>query len=279
MSTRTLATDEDTSLNIWISYSQEDQDFVDQLKLELVKAGYTVRTPDDIVSPGDSLIERIPEAIVESDVVLAVISKASGTSEWIKEELAFALSEQLRRNRPIVMPILIERNAPIPTLLKDRMYADFSKGRNFQHSVSQLLSYLASLAHRKAEVSTPTKGHVNIELAERKSELTEKFLLSQAEALKFEVAKAEMESRIRQRSILIYFTMMVSTVFLAVVLATAFNVLPFESPRAARFVSILKDVFPALIGLIIGYFFGSVSSSLGRTPEKHDADRSAGLNK
>lgn len=109
---------------IFLSYSHENQDFVDKLGTQLVRHGVRVWIDTWELSVGDSIIQRIQSAIQTSDAFVFILSKASVESEWCKRELSSGLVRELEEKRVVVLPVLIEECA-IPLFLRDKLYADF----------------------------------------------------------------------------------------------------------------------------------------------------------
>ena len=55
---------------------------------------------------GDSLIEKVQEAIRGASGLLVILSKASVESEWCKKELSSGLIRELEEKRVVVLPVL-----------------------------------------------------------------------------------------------------------------------------------------------------------------------------
>ena len=109
---------------IFISYSHADKAFVYKLAAHLVKQNAHVWIDSWELNVGDSLIQRIQQAIQESSALLIVLSKASVESEWCKKELNAGLMRELDEKRVLVLPVLVE-DCEIPLFLREKMYADF----------------------------------------------------------------------------------------------------------------------------------------------------------
>ena len=109
---------------IFISYSRSDKDFVDKLAANLVANKAWVWVDRWELKVGDSLINKIQEAIQEASALLVVLSNASVSSEWCKKELTAGLVRELEEKRIIVLPVLLE-DCQIPLFLRDKLYADF----------------------------------------------------------------------------------------------------------------------------------------------------------
>lgn len=129
-------------MSVFISYSTNDSDFVEQLSMELVKHRVNVWLDKWEMKPGDSLIDKIQEGIAEASFLLVVLSNNSLDSEWCKRELKSAIMRELDEKKVIVIPILVEK-CDIPLFLKDKLYADFTK--KFDDGMSSLLRSLAGL--------------------------------------------------------------------------------------------------------------------------------------
>lgn len=112
---------------IFISYSHQDRVFVDELAANLVKRGRAHVWVDRWeLRVGDSLLQRIQEAMQSAGALIVVLSKASVASEWCRKELSAGLIRELEERRVLVLPVLLE-DCDIPLFLRDKLYADFRK--------------------------------------------------------------------------------------------------------------------------------------------------------
>lgn len=135
-------------MTIFISYSHADKPKVDLLAAHMVKRNATVWVDTWELNVGDSIIQRIQDAITESDALLVILSKASVESEWCKKELGTGLIRELDEKRVIVLPVLLE-NCEIPLFLRDKMYADL------RHDLE---SGLSAIMDAVARVSNPNQS-------------------------------------------------------------------------------------------------------------------------
>lgn len=125
---------------IFISYSHADKTFVDKLAVKLVKHDAHVWVDMWELNVGDSILNRVQEAIRDSSALLIVLSKASVASEWCKKELSAGLMRELDEKRVVVLPVLVE-DCEIPVFLREKMYADFRK--DFRSGLKALLEAVA----------------------------------------------------------------------------------------------------------------------------------------
>lgn len=135
---------------VFVSYSHVDADFVYELGTSLAKNNANVWIDRWELNVGDSLIQRIQNAIEDAGALLVVLSKASVESEWCKKELNAGLVLELEKKRVVVLPILKE-DCNIPVFLRDKLYADFRT--NFEDGLRDLLSAIA-------KVTNPEQGRI-----------------------------------------------------------------------------------------------------------------------
>lgn len=109
---------------IFISYSHENKDFVDKLAMQLVHRNVNVWLDRWELSIGDSIIDKVQEAVDGASALLVILSKASIASEWCKRELSSGFLRELEEKRVVVMPVLLE-DCDIPLFARGKLYADF----------------------------------------------------------------------------------------------------------------------------------------------------------
>lgn len=129
---------------IFISYAHENKDFVDRLAIQLVNQNIHVWLDRWELSLGDSVIEKVQEAVDGSSALLVILSKASVQSEWCKKELTSGLLRELEEKRVVVMPVLLEE-CDIPIFARDKLYADFRS--NFDEGLRTVLEGIAKVTN------------------------------------------------------------------------------------------------------------------------------------
>ncbi|EAU53739.1 toll/interleukin-1 receptor domain-containing protein [Mariprofundus ferrooxydans] len=145
-------------MTIFISYSHADKDRVDLLAGNMVKRNAQVWVDRWELSVGDSLIQRVQEAITESDALLIVLSKASVESEWCKKELSVGLIRELEEKRVVVLPVLLE-DCEIPLFLRDKMYADLRV--DFDAGLHSILEAVAKVSNPNQSRFSGDEGYVD----------------------------------------------------------------------------------------------------------------------
>lgn len=109
---------------IFISYSHKDKEFVDCLATQLVRRNVNVWLDRWELSVGDSLVDRVQDAVDGASALLVILSNASVCSEWCKKELSAGLLRELEEKRVVVMPVMLE-DCPVPVFARGKMFADF----------------------------------------------------------------------------------------------------------------------------------------------------------
>ena len=127
---------------IFISYAHADAEFVDTLAMNLVQRHVHVWMDKWELRVGDSILNRIQEAIKQSGALLIILSRASVASTWCNKELNAGLVRELGENRVLVLPVLIE-DCDIPLFLQDKKYADFRT--SFDSGLNDLVDSLAKV--------------------------------------------------------------------------------------------------------------------------------------
>jgi hypothetical protein len=127
---------------IFISYSHEDSDFVQRLAAGLIKKRHNPWLDKWELRAGDSLIQRIQDAIDKAEALLVVLSKASVESDWCKKELSVGLTRELEEKRVVVIPVVID-DCKIPAFLRDKYYADFRK--SFRDGLNKVVEAVATV--------------------------------------------------------------------------------------------------------------------------------------
>ena len=108
--------------SVFISYSHEDRLIAEVVASGLTYRGHRVWIDQGELRVGDSLIERISEAVDEADFLVALVSGASLGSRWCQKELAIAMTGELsREHMPKVLPLQVG-DVQMPAAVTDKYY-------------------------------------------------------------------------------------------------------------------------------------------------------------
>lgn len=116
---------------IFISHSHADKEIAEALAVNLVQAKLNVWIDHWELNAGDSLIDKIQEALGDADAILVLLSESSIQSEWCKKELNAGLIRELDERSVVVIPIVLD-DCKVPLFLKEKLLVDFRKNRDDQ---------------------------------------------------------------------------------------------------------------------------------------------------
>ena len=86
-------------LNAFISHNFKDKPVARKIANILNSYGVKTWIDESEIKLGDSLIEKISAGIDTGDYLIALISKNSIASEWVKKELSIAMSQEIEGKR------------------------------------------------------------------------------------------------------------------------------------------------------------------------------------
>ena len=89
----------------FLSHSAKDEDFAQKLAARLRQEGVPLWYAPEDIQPGEKIYDQVKDAISSFDRLLVVLSSASMNSEWVKTELANALSRERREGRRVLFPV------------------------------------------------------------------------------------------------------------------------------------------------------------------------------
>jgi|GEM_PF-1846996 len=123
---------------MFLSHNSGDKPFVRRLADRLANSGVIVWLDEIELKIGDSIINRVSDAIEQVEYVAVVVSSNSVKSRWVKKELSLAMSKELGQSDPVVLPIRID-DCEMPSSLGDKLYADFRDANQFDAQCDRLL--------------------------------------------------------------------------------------------------------------------------------------------
>lgn len=127
--------------SIFLSHAHTDKPFARRLATDLRLAGHAVWIDEAEINIGDSLIEKIHDGLDQVDYVAAILSSASIASHWVTKELDIASNREIKENRTIVLPLMVEK-VDLPGFLVGKFYGDFTDLTLYQETLSLLLRKL-----------------------------------------------------------------------------------------------------------------------------------------
>lgn len=127
-----------TTTRLFISYSQQNRDFVERLTSDLEKAGFDLWW-DKKLEGGDDWELRLREEIVHSTHVIPILTPEAVSSRWVRAEIL--LADYLRRPfHPVVLKSVQPPDMPLP--LARAQWIDFSGGVVYESKLAELIASL-----------------------------------------------------------------------------------------------------------------------------------------
>ena len=108
---------------VFLSHSWNDKKIARQIAKDLNAKGIGVWIDEVEMKLGDSLLDKISNAIDSIDFVVALLSKASVKSPWIKTELDIAMHQEVEGKHVKAIPILLD-DCELPVFLKHKLRGD-----------------------------------------------------------------------------------------------------------------------------------------------------------
>ncbi len=152
----------------FISYARADEQPARRFADELQRRGLNIYRVDSLVAPGEPWAARLQEAIDKSDLFFTLVSHESEKSQWVASETALALSKA-ERGKPLVVPVLLERNVELPFFLRHIQALDFSDPERVQSQLDSLVKLAESSSRSAVEPTADLSARVEALRASREA--------------------------------------------------------------------------------------------------------------
>jgi TIR domain/CHAT domain/AAA ATPase domain len=128
--------------DVFISYSHEDQSWVEILAENLHQSGLKVFYDEWEIQAGDVLVHKLDEGILKSHNGILIVSPAALKSRWVQEEYAAMMTRAVEGQHRLI-PVLL-KEAEMPPLLAARVWVDFrtAAGPEYEASLLKLVKTL-----------------------------------------------------------------------------------------------------------------------------------------
>src|ERR1017187_1284944 len=136
------------STRLFISYAHRDGgDLAERLQSDLHGLAFDVWLDRQRLKGGDLWTNEIEDALDRAEVVLALLSNGSFTSDTCRAEQSWSLDAG-----KCVIPVRVQRDSRVPLRLYTRQWIDFSDPANYAASLDQLQD---SIAKRLGVIAPP----------------------------------------------------------------------------------------------------------------------------
>jgi hypothetical protein len=124
-----------------IHASEDKARFVVPFATALMARGVKVWLDKWEILPGDSLVKKIfDEGLDSADAVIIVISAASATKPWVREELDASVVAKINKGLRII-PVVLE-NAHVPAPLRHLLWVNVPNIAEFSSAVDEIVAVL-----------------------------------------------------------------------------------------------------------------------------------------
>jgi tetratricopeptide (TPR) repeat protein len=148
----------DELINVFISYSHSDNEFVDRLEADIRQRGYGTWMDRLGLAGGHKWRRELQGALDRSQVVLVVLSPEAAASEYVQSEYGYAFDEG-----KLVIP-LYYRTCKVPMELRGIQWIDF------QQSYEQGLEALVHALGGEGSTTSPPASSQHSKASQAKSE-------------------------------------------------------------------------------------------------------------
>ena len=135
----------DLSPSAFICHSSADKEDARRLAINLATRGVRPWIDEAEIRTGDSLIDKIQTGINETTCLLPLLSEASVSSNWCKEELRMAMALQITGGGKRVLPIKLN-DCQFPGFLVEKAYLNLSEWQGYDQKVDRLATDIRDLA-------------------------------------------------------------------------------------------------------------------------------------
>jgi hypothetical protein len=132
---------------VFISHSTRDQGLVIALANLLSKFGVEVFVAEWYLAPGECLDKKVFEQIERSDCVIVLLTRNGLRSNWVQQEIGYALKTKPNKIIPLVEKGIDSRNL---AALQGGEYIEYEPYQ-YQEALSKLSTYVRSLKLKKEE--------------------------------------------------------------------------------------------------------------------------------
>ena len=107
-------------MRVFISHSSKDTSVARQPARRLSEAGLRVWLPEDEILPGDNWAKKVGQALEGSDLMVVLVTPHAFESEWLKEEIQYALTAGQYKGRliPVFSGSQTETSSDVPWILR-----------------------------------------------------------------------------------------------------------------------------------------------------------------
>lgn len=128
--------------DLFLSHSSDDSEFALKLADDLNVCEVDVWIDKWEIEIGDSLFEKISNAISDSRYIAMVFTNSFLKKKWSSAEVKAAFAKEINNEDKVILPLLLE-DVERPSLLADKLYISFDG--NYYEALTQLAGVVHGL--------------------------------------------------------------------------------------------------------------------------------------
>ena len=139
-------------MQVFISHAAKDRELATRLLIQLSQAGFPVWNAAEEIGPGDNWAKKTGEALDESDIMIALITRGSLESESLRADIQYGLTTTKFEQR--LIPVLVGfatfvagKDVPWILLKMDPVYIE-SPASGFEAVIQRVTAIVAQEAEQ-----------------------------------------------------------------------------------------------------------------------------------
>ncbi|GAB7028143.1 toll/interleukin-1 receptor domain-containing protein [Geotalea toluenoxydans] len=161
---------------VFISHISKDTEFARRLASDLQKAGIDAFVYRDAIAPGESIVEKIGSAILDSDAFVLILSRQSSANPWVSTEIALARARREKGVKHKIIPIVLEKDIDIPFFLKDLLYLEMTDDGKYKQNLPLLIRSILQTDQSNIDMTQAHKARQEVTNAQEQILIWEKEL-------------------------------------------------------------------------------------------------------
>lgn len=113
--------------HVFVCHASEDKPTARLLAVRLKEIGSDVWFDEWEIQIGDSIVQKINEALGQVSHLVVLLSQHSVEKPWVKREMSAALMQQLSQNEIRLLPVRLD-DCEVPPIISDLKYAHLNAG-------------------------------------------------------------------------------------------------------------------------------------------------------
>ena len=187
-------------MKIFLSHRSRDKPLVNDFK-ELLPPFLSTWLDDESLSWGDSLTAELRSTIQSGvDFLIIFLDKDSLTSDWVRQELDWAVERERQLKRTFVLPILLPDADPshMPSVIAERLFLRLS-----DYGRASIESLAKKATEKLFKLVVDSYSCLQLEMPKRKSlrDMQDALSAGQARLLGFVVNECSTRTEVSQRKI------------------------------------------------------------------------------